>query len=62
MRTARWRYTEWDGGKEGVELYDHDADPGECHNLAGEPSSAERVQELKRLLETRTPEDSARKR
>ena len=20
----RWRYTEWDGGKQGVELYDHD--------------------------------------
>ena len=33
----RWRYTEWDGGKVAADLYDHDADPGEYHNLAGEP-------------------------
>jgi uncharacterized sulfatase len=31
IRTRRWRYTEWsDGAKE---LYDHDADPGETHNV-----------------------------
>ena len=27
VRTERWRYTEWNGGKDGVELYDHDHDP-----------------------------------
>ena len=40
VRTQRWRYTEWDGGKQGVELYDHDSDPGEWHNLAEEPARA----------------------
>jgi iduronate 2-sulfatase len=34
IRTARWRYTEWDEGRGGVELYDHDADPRELANLA----------------------------
>jgi len=34
IRTPRWRYTEWDGGKRGCELYDHDGDPGELTNLA----------------------------
>jgi len=34
LRTARWRYTEWDQGDQGRELYDHDADPRELVNLA----------------------------
>src|SRR5205814_949634 len=34
VRTERWRYTEWDGGAKGSELYDHDADPHEHRNLA----------------------------
>lgn len=34
VRTERWRYTEWDEGKEGVELYDYQTDPGEFTNLA----------------------------
>jgi iduronate 2-sulfatase len=29
LRTPRWRYTEWDQGDQGRELYDHDADPRE---------------------------------
>ena len=40
VRTERWRYTEWDGGKQGVELYDHDADPHEQRNLAADPKHA----------------------
>jgi uncharacterized sulfatase len=36
VRTERWRYTEWDEGRKGVELYDYATDPGETHNLAGE--------------------------
>ena len=44
LRTDRWRYTEWfDGSRE---LYDHDADPHEYHNLAGEADWAEKVAEL----------------
>ncbi len=34
VRTERWRYTEWNGGDAGRELYDHVADPGEFNNLA----------------------------
>jgi iduronate 2-sulfatase len=50
MRTERWRYTEWDGGKAGVELYDHNSDPGEYHNLATEPQYAMTVEEMRKLL------------
>jgi uncharacterized sulfatase len=32
VRTARWRLTRWSDGK--VELYDHDHDPEENHNVA----------------------------
>ncbi len=34
VRTPRWRYTEWDHGKAGAELYDYDSDPEELNNLA----------------------------
>lgn len=50
VRTERWRYTEWDEGKMGTELYDHDADPTEQRNLAGDAKFAETVSELKKVL------------
>lgn len=50
VRTARWRYTEWDDGKKGVELYDHNRDPREETNLAADPAHAETVKRLKALL------------
>ncbi len=46
LRTARWRYTEWDEGKQGRELYDHDADPFEQTNLASKVEHAKTVDEL----------------
>ncbi|MDF1862797.1 MAG: sulfatase [Verrucomicrobiales bacterium] len=43
IRTDRWRYTEWAEGKEGVELYDHWADPMEFDNLAMDPAGEDRA-------------------
>jgi iduronate 2-sulfatase len=50
VRTERWRYTEWDGGKAGHELYDHDLDPLELRNLAAMPELAPTRQHLSVLL------------
>jgi uncharacterized sulfatase len=50
VRTARWRYTEWDDGRQGAELYDHDADPHEYANLAGNAKTAATEAELRQLL------------
>jgi len=50
VRTERWRYTEWDGGRQGVELYDHNNDPGEYYNLARDKKHARIIAKLKRLL------------
>lgn len=38
LRTERWRYTEWDEGEAGLELYDHWTDPREFKNLALSPT------------------------
>lgn len=50
VRTERWRYTEWDDGRQGTELYDHEKDPDEFHNLAADPAYAGVVQELRALM------------
>jgi iduronate 2-sulfatase len=46
LRTQRWRYTEWDEGRAGKELYDHDSDPRELRNLADQPEQAQVVADL----------------
>lgn len=51
VRTDRWRYTEWDEGREGAELYDHETDPGEYRNLASDSARAGIVRRLRGLLE-----------
>jgi iduronate 2-sulfatase len=51
VRTDRWRYTEWEGGASGVELYDHQRDPGEYHNLANDAQWARVKAELKQRLQ-----------
>jgi len=55
VRTERWRYTEWDDGRSGVEFYDHQADPNEWTNLAWPTrvrtlKQTADVAEMKRLL------------
>ncbi len=55
VRTERYRYTEWDGGKEGVEFYDHETDPNEWTNLAWSKRNPDaktkaRISEMSRLL------------
>ncbi len=58
VRTERWRYTEWDNGKRGVELYDHDADANEWKNLAADPKHADTVKTLQALMRKNWPADS----
>ncbi|MGH9161847.1 MAG: sulfatase [Vicinamibacteraceae bacterium] len=64
IRTSRFRYTEWRDvdSRETVarELYDHDNDPTESINLAGDPRARNRVHDLARLLE-RTVRSGARR-
>lgn len=50
IRTERWRYTEWDEGRDGVELYDCAADPHEFRNLAGDSAYSSQMADLKRRL------------
>lgn len=50
VRTERWRYTEWEGGRKGRELYDHRRDPGELRNLADDPRYAATVRKLRAML------------
>jgi uncharacterized sulfatase len=55
VRTERWRYTEWDEGRAGRELYDHDLDPLDLHNLTGRPELAGTVESLAALLRSSHP-------
>ena len=50
IRTERFRYIEWDGGRAGRQLYDHANDPRELRNLASDPAHAERVAGFSRRL------------
>jgi iduronate 2-sulfatase len=48
VRSERWRYTEWPD--ETVELYDHDRDPDELDNRAGDPAAARALAEMRAML------------
>lgn len=50
LRTPRWRYTEWDDGNRGRELYDHETDGKELTNLADVSAHAKTVAELSAKL------------
>jgi uncharacterized sulfatase len=60
VRTERWRYNEWDGGKLGSELYDHASDPHEYQNLAKDGGHTKVVDEMQQLLrQMREPKQRA---
>ena len=50
IRTEKWRYTEWDGGERGAELYDEPDDPGETKNLAADPKYQSVVADMRGRL------------
>lgn len=50
VRTEKWRYTEWDEGRQGAELYDMTRDAGNYYNLASDAAFADVVTSLKPLL------------
>jgi iduronate 2-sulfatase len=47
-RTDRWRYVHWSDGNS--ELYDETNDPQEVHDLSGDPSQSNRIEEMQRML------------
>lgn len=55
VRNERWRYTEWDEGRRGAALFDHQTDPGEMRNLAQLPSHRATVRQMSALLHKGPP-------
>src|SRR5690606_12307988 len=47
IRTSRWRCTEWNEGRDGIELYDHDNDPHEYTHLASSKEHADTLAQLR---------------
>jgi iduronate 2-sulfatase len=67
IRTQRWRYTEWDEGRAGNELYDHESDPREFVNRINEQEHKSLLEDLQIRLQRnasgmvpRTPFDPSR--
>jgi uncharacterized sulfatase len=57
VRTEHWRYTEWDGGAAGSELYDHMNDPREWQNLARDSRYAKTIADMKKLMPRTRPDE-----
>jgi uncharacterized sulfatase len=53
LRTERYRYTEWEDGKRGVQLYDYQTDPRETKNLASDENAKAIIAELRTRLNAR---------
>lgn len=50
VTVGRYRYIEWNGGEEGLELFDHRTDPREITNLATSPEHQQVKKRLQKLL------------
>ena len=50
IRTARWRYTLWDNGRRGEQLFDLEADPREGKNLASDSKHVSVVEGLRKRV------------
>jgi len=57
VRSKRWRYIRYSDGSE--ELYDHNSDPNEWHNLAQQPEHRQTIEELKTWLPHTNAEPAA---
>ncbi|QRR04117.1 sulfatase [Dyadobacter sandarakinus] len=55
VRTEHYRYTEWDEGRAGIELYDHGSDPDEFTNLYKSDKYTATLKELAGLLKKGYP-------
>jgi iduronate 2-sulfatase len=58
VRTRKYRYAEWDGGKNGAMLIDEQADPDETTNLVNDPKHAHVVAELSGLAKQHAKDPS----
>ena len=55
IRTTRYRYTEWGAaGSGGAELYDHQSDRAEMHNLANDRGAASQLGRMRDELDRLT--------
>jgi arylsulfatase A-like enzyme len=50
IRTARWRYTLWDNGRRGEQLFDMEGDPREAKSLVTDSKHTSLVEDLKRQV------------
>jgi choline-sulfatase len=51
VRSGRWRYTEWDNGRQGIELYDEQTDPEETKDQSRNPEYKEVITSMKALFD-----------
>ena len=51
IRTKKWRYTEWNEGRDGKELYNHEIDPEESINLASNPEYTQVMTQLSQQVQ-----------
>ncbi|MBA7593080.1 hypothetical protein ES708_35290 [subsurface metagenome] len=50
VKTREWRYTEWDDGNKGTELYDQLNDPLEYNNLSGQEGYDSIKKQMQKLI------------